>query len=438
MYTSYIGKKFLQYYNEEYSKKYTAEEFFDEQMLPVFFNDERHLMHVGNSPFFQKVSTKDQNTFETKTEVQHSKLKSKINSNLVGGDIYVGYGSSDYSATTSGQLSDIEFEIDSEEMYLSWIGQAMSIGVKSGTCILIDNKNILLSLFTGWEQYSKLIEQTPNLKDKQIETWNGNYIYLILNSAHNSINTSEIDTAITLGKLAIQTLEWTKLIFLLSKVVKNQQVTVYSYSLSQTNQTFGFLNIYLKDFNELYEIRDEFFLDGKNTLLSDKQIEDLIPFYSFSSACLQGTLGLKSIEPRGLRNYLPKSTYKYSQGKEINIETEENYYLYKLWILAMLNKKELLHLSEELADILVKIQDNTDDADRGKTIKLKMITDVFDSKSIKSFIDKMTEINKQLPNSSTLLKNVVMNVVDMPRDNFPLFLTLIKFEYYNSINKKGN
>lgn len=438
MYTSYIGKKFLQYYNEEYSKKYTAEEFFDEQMLPVFFNDERHLMHVGNSPFFQKVSTKDQNTFETKTEVQHSKLKSKINSNLVGGDIYVGYGSSDYSATTSGQLSDIEFEIDSEEMYLSWIGQAMSIGVKGGTCILIDNKNILLSLFTGWEQYSKFIEQTPNLKDKQIETWNGNYIYLILNSAHNSINTSEIDTAITLGKLAIQTLEWTKLIFLLSKVVKNQQVTVYSYSLSQTNQTFGFLNIYLKDFNELYEIRDEFFLDGKNTILSDKQIEDLIPFYSFSSACLQGTLGLKSIEPRGLRNYLPKSTYKYSQGKEINIETKENYYLYKLWILAMLNKKELLHLSEELADILVKIQDNTDDADRGKTIKLKMITDVFDSKSIKSFIDKMTEINKQLPNSSTLLKNVVMNVVDMPRDNFPLFLTLIKFEYYNSINKKGN
>ncbi|MER3329801.1 MAG: hypothetical protein RIF34_09515, partial [Candidatus Kapaibacterium sp.] len=113
MYTSYIGKKFLQYYNEKYSKIYTAEEFFDEQMLPVFFNDERHLMHVGNSPFFQKVSTKDHKTFETKTEVQHSKLKSKIDSNLVGGDIYVGYGSSDYSATTSGQLSEIEFEIDS-------------------------------------------------------------------------------------------------------------------------------------------------------------------------------------------------------------------------------------------------------------------------------------------------------------------------------------
>jgi len=438
MYTSYIGKKFLQYYNEEYSKKYTAEEFFDEQMLPVFFNDERHLMHVGNSPFFQKVSTKDQNTFKTKTEAQHSKFKEKIVTNNVDGGVYVGYGSGDVSATTSGQLSDLVFEIDSEELYLSWIGQALSIGVKGSACILIDDKNILLSLFKGWEVYSNFLKQTPDLKDKQIETWNGNYIYLKLQSTKKNINTSEIDTANTLGKLAIQTVEWTKLIFLMSKVIKNKQITIYCYSLSQTNQTYGFLNIYLKEFKELYEIRDEFFLDGKNTLLSDKQIGDLIPFYNFSSACQQGTLGLKSVEPRGLRKYLPKSTYKYSQGKEINIETEEYYYLYKLWILAMLNKKELLHLSEELADILVKIQDNTDDADRGKTIKHKMITDVFDSKSVKSFVDKMTEINKQQPNSSTLLKNVVMNVVDMPRDNFPLFLTLIKFEYYNTINNKGN
>src|SRR5690606_28694530 len=118
---------------------------------------------------------------------------------------------------------------------------------------------ILLSIFKGWEVYSNFLEQTPDLKDKQIETWNGNYIYLILQSTTKKINTSEIDTAITLGKLAIQTVEWTKLVFLMSKVIKNQQISVYCYSLSQTNQTLGFLNIYLKDFNELYELRDEFF-----------------------------------------------------------------------------------------------------------------------------------------------------------------------------------
>ncbi len=440
MYTSYIGKKFLQYYNEEYRKKYTAEEFFDIVMFPLFFDNEKYFMRVKNSPFDQLTTTgaklKLYKNHEERIEANR-KLKTKIYAKELAVHTFIGYGEMNTESSTSGQISNIDFNKGVEEFYCSWIGQGLAI--KTGKInILFDNKEVLLHIYKGWEHYRDILNNTTELVKNQINTWNSKWL---LNNFRKSNLLLFIDGDLeTKGpNLLITSTNWVKLIFELSKNFSHDILIINSYEIGDKfNVSLGFLNIYLKDFKELYEIRDEFFLDGKNTILSDKQIEDLIPFYNFSSACQQGTLGLKSVEPRGLRKYLPKSTYKYSQGKEINIETEENYYLYKLWILAMLNKKELLHLSEELADILVKIQEDTDDADRGKTINQKMITDVFDSKSVKSFIDKMTEINKQLPSSSTLLKNVVMNVVDMPRDNFPLFLTLIKFEYYNTINKKGN
>lgn len=435
MYTSYIGKKFLKYYNEEYNKNYTAEEFFDELMLPLFFNDTRHLMHVGNSPFFQTPSKKEIEKCGSKFQLQLSNFKEKIESDNIDGGIYVGYGSGNIAATTSGQMSDLNTITTKEELYLSWIGQGFSIGVKGGTCILIDNKSILLDIYSGWNIYSKFIEQTPDLKDKQIETWNGNYISLLISGTNKTINTSDIDTAVTMGKLAIQTIEWTKLLFLFSKRIGTESVIVYCYSLSQTNQTFGFLNIYLDKFGELYELRDKYFIDGNKSVLSDKQIEELIPFYNFSNACKLGAIGLKSLEPRGLRKYLPKSSYIYSQGKEINKDKEENYYLYKLWILAMLNKKELLELSRSLADVLVKIQNESDGSDRATTKKKNILDGIFEARSIKEFVSKITEINTLAPKAGVVLREVVENVVEMPKDNFPLFITLIKFEYYNIINK---
>jgi hypothetical protein len=59
MYTSYIGLKFLDHYNRRTGNNYTAEAFFDKEMYPLFFDDERHLMHVSNSPFFQSPSDKE-------------------------------------------------------------------------------------------------------------------------------------------------------------------------------------------------------------------------------------------------------------------------------------------------------------------------------------------------------------------------------------------
>lgn len=77
----------------------------------------------------------------------------------------------------------------------------------------------------------------------------------------------------------------------------------------------------------MYELRDMLFIDEKDTVLTDNQIESLIPFYGFKEACVQGILALKSIKPKGLRKYIPKGSYIYSQGNDIDINKETNYLL---------------------------------------------------------------------------------------------------------------
>ena len=134
MYTSYIGKKFLKLYKEKYKKPddYSAHQFFDDIFFQLFFNNEKHLMHVGNSPFFQKPKAEDVATHGSKALAQFHNFKTKIDEGFPSGAIYVGYAAEDIQATSSGQLTSLSKQIDSEEMYASWIGEGLGIGMSGG------------------------------------------------------------------------------------------------------------------------------------------------------------------------------------------------------------------------------------------------------------------------------------------------------------------
>jgi hypothetical protein len=141
---------------------------------------------------------------------------------------------------------------------------------------------------------------------------------------------------------------------------------------------------------------------------------------------------LNSIEPKGLRDYLPIGSYKYSRGKEFKFseKTYTTYLIYKLWVIAMLNKTELLKLAERLAAILVGYKNiDKNDKNRGKTVKDQEVKNLFESRNMKYFIENITALMKNQNGNETVFKEVVEEVLKMPIDNFPLFLTLIKFEY---------
>lgn len=432
MYTSYIGKKFLKLYNEREETNFTAEQFFKGIQFPIFFDSDKHLMHVHGSTFFQSIS--DEKIKESGTEplARLKRLQDDISNGKISGSTYVGYAAGEVTAVTSGQVTTMDYEITDEEIYLSWIGQGLAIGIKGGL-LFVDDEKIFWLLFEGWNLYRKYHNQTPSLKPRQIETWNGQWLFFC--SQFKTIDLIDEDRfQITIdsedkegGLKSIATIPWVKIVFTLSKLFGNRTITAQAFVSSKTNTTYGFVNIYLQEIRKMYELRDRLFFDGES-ILKEEEIDALTTFYSFREACKIGSIGLKAIEPDQLRDYMPRP---FGQDKEFKIKTEESikqYQLFKIWIIAMLNKTELLVSARTVAEIMVEIEKLPAESDRGLTKSTQSNKNFLSSKNLKEFVEGLTEmLDSKVSNDA--LKIAVEEAVKMPSDLFPLFMSLIKFEY---------
>ncbi|MCK9304662.1 MAG: hypothetical protein M0P27_04635 [Bacteroidales bacterium] len=421
----------MKLYNERTKGCLSAKDFFDKVFFKLFFDDEKHLLHVGNSPFFQKPKEEDVKKHGSKSLAQYNNLKTAIENDIPNMSIFVGSQAKDVGGTTSGQVTEMTVKTDQEEMYASWFGEALGIGVSGGYVILIDEPEVLWTLFKGWKYYRRYLAQTPNVKDKQIETWNGQWLWHwgrpYYDSEHPDDNL-QIETSEVQGNVAIPTQQWSKVVFVLSKKFPNKTIIAYSYNLSQTNTTLGFINLYLPEVHRIFDLREKLFFEENDTL-TEEEIETLSTFYTFKEACKLGTIGLKAIEPAKLREYMPKGSFVYSQGKEYKFSNEEsfiNYKLFKIWIIAMLNKTELLKLATGVACALFEFEKTEE---RGKTVFSTLSREVREAGNIKIFIDKLTEVLSNKPTNIDVFKEVVEKVLKMPSDSFPLFATLIRFEY---------
>jgi hypothetical protein len=442
MYTSYIGKKFLNLYREKYNKPddYTAQQFFDEVLFPLFFDDDKHFLNVANSSFFQSVS---KNLIKNGESFNQAKLK-RFHENVNEGaslTTLVGYAAQKLTAGTSGQVTSLNFKIDSEEMYSSWIGAGLAIAMGGGYSILIDNEDILFGLFLGWEYYRKYLTQTPNLKGNQIDTWNSYWIVHFLSKdfdiSEPLIGFREPASDLckgekwkALGFREFTSNNWIEIVFSLSRKFPNSQITLNAFKFADTNQTLGFINVILPDVNRLYQLRDKIFIDEEKSILRYNEIEQFEAFYSFYEACKMGTIGLKAIEPRGLREFMPKGSVDYAQGKDFKFNNENsyiNYQLYKLWITAMLNKTELLQLASGVAKALLEFEDVPDK--RGKTTLETFTKEVQNAKNLKAFIDGLTDLLNKKTGNGEMYHKVVEQILSLPADVFPLFTTLVRFEY---------
>lgn len=465
MYTSYIGNKFLNIYRQRNNlpDEYSARQFFDEVLFPLFFDDEAHLMHVGNSPFFQKPTKEAIQEHGSKSRAQLFNLQSKINEGPPSGAIFVGYGAENIEATSSGQLTSMSLNIETKEMYASWIGQALAIGVSGGLAMQIDKEEVLWQLFQGWQFYQNFLKQTPNLKDKQIETWNGHWLCHSFGKNYykeEPLSGFDPKPETVLGKLAIPTIDWIKVVFALSRRYPEKVLTAYAYNLSQTNTTLGFINLYLPKVRKLFELKDQLYLHLNDRTYYQDFEEMYSTFYNFKNACMLGSIGMKALEPAKLRDFMPTGTAKYARGKDYKFTTtnlnpkknedntafEErlqkakrkysdeiiNFKIYKTWIIAMLNnKKELNALAEQVAQTLIDFEDKVrnSDAGRGKSSQNRLSEEVKSSKSLKSFIENLTTLMEKHKEGASVFKRVKDAVIELPSDLFPLFITLIRFEY---------
>lgn len=436
MYATTIGRTFLKAYNDKFQKNYTARTFFEDVFVPLFFDHPKYMMTAGNSPLENpKISWDDmikgKKPFETaeRRKERIDKMINKIETERADASIAIGYGVADAAAATTGQITNIRFPDNKEDIYLSWIGAGLGVGVTGGLTILFNHEQLLLDIYQGWEIYRHYLEEYPMMKGNQINTWNGRWI------AHRykrdfdeadptaGFNPSEPTSD---GLLNLQTIAWVDVLLSIARRYPMNNLVGYLYNIGQTNTTVGFIPFKLQDIlrpNQLYER-----IFGNPAFLRDaSKVSKLYgTAIGLRAACRAGAIGIPAMEPKGLKAFFPdaKGTKKISYKKE-DEEQRITYNTYLIWILAMLNNEKLWELSREFAELLLKYEAGAGKARKDRT---NYVNQLLASTSAKQFLQNLIPVVEE-EEKVEKYENMGKIVHSMPKDNFPYFNTLIRFQY---------
>lgn len=417
-----IGRIFLDAYNEKNMCNYSAKAFFVEKYFTLFFDHEKYMQWVTNSPFVQGIKKGIAPTIAER-KVKLEMLIDKISKNEADASIAIGFPSLDLTASTSGQITSINLPLKEEDVYLSWIGSGFGIGVQSGLSLLFSNKQILLDLYDGWQLYREFLNKTPNLRGNQINTWNGQWIAHRYNK--NTYDASNLTAAFNPfgsmkdGGLEATTQSWTKVLVGIARNYPESSLTAYIYSLGQTNITVGFVPFELPRIKQPYELYSKYFGTSKI-----EQVEQLFgTAFGFTKVCQMGAIGVNALEPKGFRDCMDKGVVpKYNETDE---EKTINFNTYQIWLLAMLNNEQLWEKAQKIAKTLNSHSISDTNA---KKVKSQEVANLLASVNKKQFIDGLTTIVKGSQDIEQLSEIAeLINV--MPIDNVPYFLTLIRFQY---------
>lgn len=458
MIASNIGRTFLRAWNEKYQKEYTAKEFFEKEFFRLFYDHPKYMQWITNSPFVQmKKGQKPEFLTHNERLEKLNDLHSKIDSGLRDASIAIGFPASEENefATTSGLVTDLNLQSDAEDVYLSWIGGGLGVGVAGGYTIFFDNPIILLRLYDGWLIYRKFLNEPSlnKLRGNQINTWNGQWLNYAFSFDYEENPDfgflSNYDIFAQDEKvIEVKTIFWVKFYFNLSRSLKDETITAYIFSLGQTNKTLGFIPFRFHHGRSILNIYKILF--GENDALQQKKDYEGMFGIHIKRACELGGIGLQALEPHGLRDYFDKGktpdfsvaevTAKKGEKPELfeerkkianqkNYENTISFRTYKTWLLAMItrNKQDDLHYSEVVAKALVSYRN----ADKKlSTVRKNRVENLLSAKTKKVFLEVLTDLVKDFESEDTiLLKELQTKVYLMTSEDFGYFVVLLKFDF---------
>lgn len=436
MITTLVGKTFLKAYNEKYSKNYSAKEFFEKVYFELFFNHPKYMQWVTNSPFVQMKKGQKPHLLSSDERLEKlENLYSKVEEEVPDASFAIGFPASESKdfASTSGLVSDIVIETDDEDVYLSWIGGGLGIGVAGGFNLLINDPEITLATFEGWQYYRKYLNDPTleKLRGNQINSWNGQWLtYKFGKNYSTDFNFFDleqerifkVDTALA----EVNTVNWSNLFFSLSNQFPERTMNAYVYSFGQTNKTIGFIPIYLKEGRRLKDIFKQLF--HTETPFDKKEFQSLFGMH-IKRACELGNIGLHALRPDSLKKYMEESrNIPFSKDEEKRKEQILIYQSYKTWLIAMIskNKEQITDYTLELAKLILRYRKNA----KGTTGKNLIEKDLFGAKSKRAFIEALTEMISVLEGADLdALKKLKDEVHLMTNEEFSYFSTLLKFDY---------
>lgn len=436
MITTLVGKTFLKAYNEKYNQNYSAKDFFEEVYFELFFNHPKYMQWVTNSPFVQMKKGQKPHLLSVDERLEKlENLYSKVEDEEPDASFAIGFPASESKdfASTSGLVSDIAIDVNEEDVYLSWIGGGLGIGVAGGFNLLINDAEITLETFEGWQYYRKYLNDPTleKLRANQINSWNGQWLTYKLGKDYSD-NFSfveleqekvfKVDTTLA----EVNTVNWSNLFFSLSNQFPEKTLNAYIYSLGQTNKTIGFIPMYLKAGRRLKDVFKQLF--QTETPFEMKEFQSLFGMH-IKRACELGNIGLHALRPDSLKKYIEESrNIPFSKDDQKRKEQILIYQSYKTWLIAMIskNKEEITDYTSELAKLILRYRANA----KGNTGKNLIEKDLFAAKSKRGFIEALTVMISDLNDVDLVtLKKLKDEVHLMTNEEFSYFSTLLKFDY---------
>jgi hypothetical protein len=458
MYTTIVGRTLLNAYNGRNKTDYSAKEFFDKEIFEQIFNHPKYLLWVGNSPFVQGLSSKKP-FFEAAERLDNlGKLHYKITSGERDASIALGFPASENKnyATTSGMVTDLDMPCDDEDVYLSWIGGTLSLGVAGGYTILFDDPEITYATFEGWQHYRRflndpLFEKFPPYK---LNTWNGQWLAYRFDEWFDedfNFMTLEKEGVFSTGEkgIEINTVSWSKLFFSLSTFLEVESVTAYIFSLGSTNKTVGFIPFQFQSGRSLIAIYQRLFGEEEYRIKRTSEFEAFFGRH-IKRACEMGSIGLHALRPESLKNFFGDSknlkffpanisrikgekeeSFRNRLEKEIakSKATIISYQTYKTWLVAMLskNKTDISDYSRDIAQALVRYRAGSRKLDRKNLLEKEF----FQTNKIKMLealhkIVSSDEVEQEVKDKMNSLRD---QVHFLSKEDFSYFITLLKFDY---------
>jgi len=328
MITTLIGKAFLKAYNEKYGKSYSAKEFFEEEYFELFFNHNKYLMSGGNSSFenpkiswdkMQKGIVPYESEGRRKERLEKFIEKAEnINGSLDMG-IAPGYPAAEITAATSGLVSDLFIRNTEDDIYYSWFGAGLGIGVAGGYNLLINDIVITLETYEGWKHYRNYLNDKSlnKLRGNQINSWNGQWLtYKLGRNYDAAFDFSTLETEgifkVDSSLVEVNTANWSNLFFSLSHLYPENVLNAYIYSFGQTNKTVGFIPIYLKAGKKLIEVFKQLF--QTDLPFNNKDFQSVFGMH-IKRACELGNIGLHALRPDNLKKYMEEEKIFHSKRR---------------------------------------------------------------------------------------------------------------------------
>jgi hypothetical protein len=430
MITSVVGRTFLDAFNEKHGANLTPKEFFEQHYWELFYNHSKYMQWVTNSPFVQMKSGQKPHLLDEKERKEKlESLFEKAAHDTPDASFALGYPASEGKeyASTSGLVSDILIPADEDEIYLSWIGSGLGIGVSGGFSILFDDPFITLKTFEGWSVYRKYLNDPvlDKLRGNQINTWNGQWLtYSLGETFRDDYDFTTLSSRkifdVSSEMVEVNTVNWSQLFFSLSRQFPHSEKMGYVYGFGQTNKTIGFIPFQFKSGSRLKDVYKKLF---SGIYSNDKDFNSLFGIH-IKRACELGSIGLQALRPDSLKKYM-------NDSKNLSFNKDEdtiNYQAYKTWLIAMLskNKEEINDYTMELARTIQKYRAGGTKLDRKTLIEKEL----FVSPSKKGFIEALTKMVKDLEGDDLQsIKNLKDEVHLMSNEEYTYFCTLLKFDY---------